>query len=513
MDSIHTKGTSFVDNYGRERIFNGINIVDKGSIFLNENIYNYFWNEEDVINIKNLGFNVIRLGFTWDAVEPEMGVYNEKYLDKLAEIISLCEKHEIYVYLDCHQDLYANNFCYGDGAPKWAVLNDGEKWSKPVGIWAEGYFYSKAVMNCFENFWQNKEVNGKGLLDRYADMWQHVAKRFANCPNLIGFDILNEPYPGKDGIKIFTTIIEAAVKLTSEDAGYTYKSLDLLKHFKKGTNAEFLTMIAKVCGRLKSKKMLSLFLKRFNNEKGFHEIVTTATPYIKKFDEEYYTPFMNKVSKSIREVTDNGIIFMENSYFSNLGIPYSAEPVTINGKREEKLAFAPHGYDIFVDSPLYNFSNNERAISIFKEHKNSQNRLNMPVLVGEFGGFASGTNWLHHIDFIFDYFNSNKWSCTYWHYDKLLLTPDKKHHFSRPYPQAVCGKIDFFGYDRFSKVFSMNFECDKDYKETKTIVYLHEKVKDIICDCSYNLSSLSETTSKLFIDSPLGKHRLQVQFE
>ncbi len=59
----------------------------------------------------------------------------------------------------------------------------------------------------------------------------------------------------------------------------------------------------------------------------------------------------------------------------------------------------------------------------------------------------------------------------------------------------------------------MNFECDKDYKETKTIVYLHKKVKEIICDCSYNLKKLSDETSQLFIDSPIGKHNLQIQFE
>ena len=30
MDKILTSGTSFVDEYGRERIFNGVNLCDKG---------------------------------------------------------------------------------------------------------------------------------------------------------------------------------------------------------------------------------------------------------------------------------------------------------------------------------------------------------------------------------------------------------------------------------------------------------------------------------------------------
>ena len=53
---------------------------------------------------------------------------------------------------------------------------------------------------------------------------------------------------------------------------------------------------------------------------------------IKKFDTGYYSEFINKTAKAIREVTDNGIIIMENSYYSNLGIPYSCPAVNYDGK-------------------------------------------------------------------------------------------------------------------------------------------------------------------------------------
>lgn len=514
INKITTNGKCFVDEYGRERIFNGVNIVDKGSNFLNKGEFKKAWSDKKILQLKEHGFNIIRIGFTWDAIEPEIGVYNEEYIDVIAKEVELCEKHGIYFYLDCHQDLFAKSpGCPGDGAPKWAVLDEGAKQTKPLAIWAEGYFYGKAVMNSFENFWLNKPIEGKGILDRYTDMWKHLAERFGDSPALFGFDVLNEPYPGKSGVKIFTTIIESAIRLTSKDAGIEYKPINISNHFKNGTKSEFISLIAKLGGRFKNKKFRSAFFNRFDDEDGFHEIVCEALPYIEKFDKEYYSPFLNKVTEGIRSVTDKGIILMENSYFSNLGIPYSAEPVTVNGEREKNLAFAPHGYDVFVDSPLYNFSSNERAASIFKEHKRSQQRLQTPVIVGEFGGMSDGTKWLSHIDYIIDFFNSNKWSSTYWIYNENMFKSKQKYHFSRPYPQAVCGTLSYFNYDRLANVFSMNFDCEKDYGIVKTIVFLHNKASRIYCDCKYALEKLSKTTSLLIIDSPIGNHSLRVQFE
>lgn len=454
MNKIYTSGTRFVDEFGRERIFNGINIVDKTYYEGTEKKFNKSWNEKTFIQLKEKGFNVVRLGFTWCAIEPEMGKYSEKYIDLMAEFVSLCEKYDIYFYLDCHQDLYANVKKMGDGAPRWAVIDDNEKWQKPIAIWAEGYFYGKGVMNSFENFWRNTPIEGIGIIDRYTNMWKHLAKRFANSPAFLGFDVLNEPYPGKDGEKVFQTIVESAVRLTSDDAKMQYNELNLAEIFQTGSRLEFVKMIKLVSKYFLNKKWRKAFFKRFNSEDGFHEFVNEALPYIQKFDVEYYTPFMNKVTEGIREVTDKGIIFMENSYFSNLGIPYSAEAVTVSGVREKELAFAPHGYDIFVDSPLYNYASNERVASIFKQHQISQTRLDVPVLVGEFGGGAKGTKWLTHLDYLLDMFDNNKWSSTYWCFYKNKFFKSKEiYHLSRPYPHAVCGEIIRFSYNQKGRRF------------------------------------------------------------
>ena len=41
-----------------------------------------------------------------------------------------------------------------------------------------------------------KGIGGVGLQDRYAAAWGHVASRFASAQHTIGFDLLNEPWPG-----------------------------------------------------------------------------------------------------------------------------------------------------------------------------------------------------------------------------------------------------------------------------------------------------------------------------
>ncbi|MBQ5824737.1 MAG: hypothetical protein IIW48_08015, partial [Clostridia bacterium] len=81
MDRILTKEKRFVDEYGRERIFNGVNLCDKGWPDENGNLCNvYEYDEKMYRTIAESGFNIVRLGITWAAVEPQPGLYNEKYI-------------------------------------------------------------------------------------------------------------------------------------------------------------------------------------------------------------------------------------------------------------------------------------------------------------------------------------------------------------------------------------------------------------------------------------------------
>ena len=142
MNTIRTDSTRFVDELGRERIFNGVNIVDKSDYKPGEQKYAYTIDDELLSEFRDKGFNLIRLGFTWAKLEPTPGDYNDEYLDEIDRILELCEKYGIYAYLDMHQDLYSPK-CNGDGAPAWATITDQYEVKPIKGVWAAGYLWGK----------------------------------------------------------------------------------------------------------------------------------------------------------------------------------------------------------------------------------------------------------------------------------------------------------------------------------------------------------------------------------
>lgn len=514
MDRIYTEGLKFRDEKGRECIFNGINLVNKGEpTIVGHRKYKFKWDEETIREFKELGFNLIRLGVIWDAVEPKPGVYNEEYLDEIEKIVKYCEKYKIYFFIDIHQDLYGAKSGVGDGAPEWACLAKGEKFKKALFIWAEGYFYGRAVQKSFDAFWANEKVNGRGLQEYYCDMLKHVAERFSKSPAYFGFDLMNEPYPGTPGGKVFTSLIETVVKMAEERAGKIGKKFELRSCFDGGNEKKgFLKLIGKTAARLASPAKLSAIKEIMSQKELFHKAVLSGYDIIKDFDVNLYSPFINKGAAAIREVTDKGIILMENCYYSNLGIPYSAPAVEVNGVREKQLAFAPHGYDLFVDSPLYKYASNERVDSIFEEHQRSQQRLGVPVIVGEWGGFTGGNRWIGHIDHLIEFFNSNNWSSVYWAYDKKILKSPVIDSLSRPYPQRINGDLISFSYDKEDKYFRMSFVQNEDNDED-TIVFLHSRPKDIETDCQYEIESYPfAKTGILRLYGKKGGHKLKIIF-
>ena len=74
----------------------------------------------DLENLEGWGFNMIRLHVAWEGVEKEKGIYNYTYVEKLQEIVRMCNKYNIMVLLDAHQDVINRKFC-GEGFPDWTV--------------------------------------------------------------------------------------------------------------------------------------------------------------------------------------------------------------------------------------------------------------------------------------------------------------------------------------------------------------------------------------------------------
>lgn len=485
MNKIYVDGRRLIDENGCERIFNGVNVVDKSPYSEGKQTVPVF-SEEMLAGLAANGFNLIRLGFTWAKIEPQPGKYNDEYLDEVEKIIDLCEKYGIYVYLDMHQDLYSP-VTNGDGAPAWAALTEGRKVYPTRFVWAEDYFWGRACHRAFDNFWNNTPVSGKGLQDYFADCWAHIAQRLGGKAPVIGFDILNEPFPGTPGGKCFRRLVAGTAKTVMFG-----KEMN-----RSGLIADALSKdrVEKVLGRISYQ-----VLKKASSG---------CDALIYEFDKDCYGPFMNRVCAAVREKCAEKILFLENSYYSNLGIPYNAPAIEIGGKRDPQQLFAPHAYDFMVDTPEYVYASDDRVGGIFGEHKRSQKKLDMPVIVGEWGGFGSSEDysWLRHIKFLLNLFDSNKWSNTYWHYSDSHMNTPLSEVLSRPYPAAVQGEIKKYGYDFDSEVFTLDFVQEK---AGESVIRAPREAKKVTldgADCKFTAKG-----SEIVIKSKKGGHKLVIEF-
>ncbi len=488
MEKIITNQLRFVDENGRTRLFNGMNIDDK---LRDQSEFRYKLDEEFFRKFRARGFDFIRLAVTWQNLEPKMEEYNESYLQSLDGIFALAEKYGVYILLDMHQDLYSGNdgLSVGDGAPQWAVITDGAKPRMPIFVWADGYFFGKWVHKSFDHFWNNDPVEGKGLQDRYCDLWQMLAKRYGDSPALFGFDLMNEPFPGSESKKMFRKLIGNVAKAVLFNS--KIKTGRLLKSaIKRDTR----TMLDCIGGNV------------------IRDIVSHVDALEAKFDVNKYSPFLNKTTAAIREITQNGIIMMEQCYICNSGVSQSAPPITVNGVREKNQCFGPHSYDFAVDTPLYKYANADRVKAFFDEMHNTQLRLQVPVVVGEWGGCSDNkdTSWFPHAYELLDYFDERQWSQAYWDYHGDDLDAPLMEMLCRTHPVAVAGDIISYGYDRKDNIFTLCFSAKE---EGESIIYAHSDF-EVIGGVKHSVIEKYENGAGLIgITAPSGEHTIQIKIK
>lgn len=144
------------------------------------------------------GFNFVRFLVFWAAIEPQKDVYDEAYLDAVEARVKWYTDRGVHVVIDMHQDVYGYGVG-GNGAPVWATETDGQTAGNvPLQdkFWWLGYI-DPAVIAAFRNFWEYDQH--RYLQDHYIAAFQHVASRFAGNPQVLGYDLMNEPFPGDLG--------------------------------------------------------------------------------------------------------------------------------------------------------------------------------------------------------------------------------------------------------------------------------------------------------------------------
>ena len=118
----------FKDSYGRERHFQGTNVVVKGPPWLPDTgdySPDISLSERDFEDMRAMGLNQLRLGIMWPGLEPLRGEYNYTYLDEYDQIVKKAAEYGIYTLIDGHQDAFNEYFC-GEGVPDWARVTPEE---------------------------------------------------------------------------------------------------------------------------------------------------------------------------------------------------------------------------------------------------------------------------------------------------------------------------------------------------------------------------------------------------
>jgi endoglycosylceramidase len=412
---VRTDGRWLVDAQGRVLILHGVNLAASAKTppFLP------WQTREQVLALRPLGFNSVRYLIVWEGVEPQPGRYDDAYLDRVAERLQWCREAGLKVVLDMHQDLYARKYG-GDGAPEWACLDDGLTHNPGSGGWFMGYL-SPAVMRCFDNFYANKPAaDGVGILDRFVAMWQHVAARFRDDTNVVGYNLLNEPAYGSDFNAVMGAIAVAATKELGPEAAPLFSQAD----------------IGAAVGQI---------VQALIKKDALFKVLDAASAPAQQADRAKIQPFYDRLATAIRATDPHHVILFDAPYGDMSGtrlLTAVEAPQDGQGRALANVVFAPHFYDFSSDFN-FTYSGTQEYLSKFLARaKTAGDRMGVPTWFGEWGTWGGQASHpdaprlvRHHVDA----FDEMLCGWAYWEYGADFTRCPFMSLLTRPYAEATAG--------------------------------------------------------------------------
>ncbi|WP_062105948.1 cellulase family glycosylhydrolase [Bacillus niameyensis] len=456
-NSVRVQGNRFVDKLGRHVLLHGVNMVckDKSVHYVGD------WGEKDFYNLKKWGMNVIRFGVIWDGIEPEAGAYNDLYIEELRRLIQLANKFGLFVFLDMHQDLFSADF--GDGAPVWATITDGEEY-EPGETWSDAYLFNGAVQKSFDHFWNNTPgPDGVGIQDHFIQAWAYLVEKLHMEPNIIGYDLFNEPFIGSPVQQVNEQIFTAFAECYQRK----YGEIDLNQLYSAFSDP----------------KEKQTYFSLLDDPETYKEVVDAPSTVLQSFEKKILSEFYRKAAYAIRSIDAERILFLETNYFSNLGTSSMIQPVLDNnGNKDPQQAYSPHSYDVVVDSDLAHTANDRRLEFIFERHEETRQRLDMPMLIGEWGAFYNSHKTGHVALHIKRLMERLLCSDTYWSYTDDMDQSSSFLGIQRAYPIAVAGTLLQYRHEDAIGTYQMKWE-ETSVIGAPTLIYLPDirnfKEKDI----------------------------------
>lgn len=119
--------------------------------------------------------------------------------------------------------------------------------------------------------------------------------------------------------------------------------------------------------------------------------------------------------------------------------------------------FAPHGYDIVVDTGHDDLFNPGRMELIFRRHKETGERLGIPTVIGEWGAFGGRPGNEEADAQMISILEKNLWSHTYWCWTEDIASLPEWRLLVRAYPVAVAGRLRSYHWD--GSAFEMEYDA------------------------------------------------------
>lgn len=375
------------------------------------------------------------MGFHWHMVEPVAGEYNETYIQNVVDLVEKLNEHSMYVILDMHQDCWSPRYCDAHGIPseyaqgyntsdykpggskaypepivkptydtKGHITNCGDVSNHLIG-WASCYI-TYAVGAASQRLYDNDQ----GILDRFGKFWQLIASKVGKYPNVLGYELLNEPWLGDVPLS-FAELIP--------------------------TNPNWDLWFPKVSDR---RNMANMYKELHN--------------YIRKVD-------------------NDTIIFFEPATGGNFldAFPVGFEEGPGGPQYNDRQALSYHVYCPFIDTKnasdfiqyllriLSVGSCNLLNDVMYDIRRDDARKLNLAGFLTEFGNAGSGVAAEETINFAANKMDEFLHGWTYWY-----LTPDPMvknstviRALARPFPHKIAGIPSLFQFDPQTKNFTLEY--------------------------------------------------------
>lgn len=196
---LRAEGTRLLDGQDREIILRGVNAGGR-SKFAPYLPFDTGTLDEYLDRAQSWGVNVLRVPFTWAALEPTRGQDDAAWLASFDALLDGAWSRGMWTIVDAHQDIYGEMFC-GDGFPLW-TLEGAESQGHDCPDWFYSYVFGDAEVDAaFDAFWADEG----GVQQDFAAMWTRMASHQRDRPGVIGYEILNEPHNGNAELSAWKT--------------------------------------------------------------------------------------------------------------------------------------------------------------------------------------------------------------------------------------------------------------------------------------------------------------------